>query len=290
MFRIILISVLLSIVATLSAQHKSIESYRLYNNKGKEIDFSKMIKKMSKADVILFGELHDNPICHWLQFKVTQSLYGRDSVLMLGAEMFETDDQILIDEYITGLIRKKDFEKYANLWPNYKTDYKRLFEFAVAHNLKFVGTNIPRRYASLVYREGYEGLKNLSKTAKSYIAPMPITFDTTEIAYKKMLKMDMGHGAGQGNSNIVKSQAIKDATMAWFISQNMVENVPFLHFQGDFHSADYSAIYYYLKQYQPSVKIITVSTIGVEDLDFKDEYEQKADYLLLIKDDMTSTY
>jgi len=44
---------------------------------------------------------------------------------MLGAEMFESDNQLIMDEYMTGKIKNlKNFEDEAKLWPNYQTDYK----------------------------------------------------------------------------------------------------------------------------------------------------------------------
>ena len=53
------------------------EAYVIFNNKGKEVSYSKLLKEAEKADVILFGEFHDNPIIHWLQLELTNDLYDR---------------------------------------------------------------------------------------------------------------------------------------------------------------------------------------------------------------------
>lgn len=290
MNKILLLFLILMLNINLNAQNNSLESYRLYDNKGNEMEFSEMIAIMGDSDVVLFGEIHDNPIGHWLQYKVTKALYQLESKLTLGAEMFESDDQVLIDEYLNGLIRQKDFEKYANLWGNYKSDYKRLFEFAVEHELEFIASNIPRRYASMVSRNGFDILNELSLTAKSYMAPLPMLFDTTIASVVEMMDMEMGHGYGRDNMDIIRAQASKDATMAWFISQNMVKGVPFLHFQGDFHSINYSGIYWYLKQYKSDAKIITLSTRVEEKLDYNPSYSLTADFILVVIDDMTNSY
>jgi uncharacterized iron-regulated protein len=77
------------------------EAYRLYNADGKKIHYQSLLEKASEADVILFGELHNNPICHWLQYELTADLYEiKKDQLILGAEMFETDDQVILDEYL----------------------------------------------------------------------------------------------------------------------------------------------------------------------------------------------
>ena len=47
--------------------------------------------------MVLFGELHNNPISHWLQLELTEDLHAaRGADLVLGAEMFEADNQLLL--------------------------------------------------------------------------------------------------------------------------------------------------------------------------------------------------
>ena len=49
---------------------------------------------------IFFGELHNNTISHWLQFELAKRLYAlRKSRFIMGGEMFESDNQYIIDEY-----------------------------------------------------------------------------------------------------------------------------------------------------------------------------------------------
>ncbi len=275
-----------------TANAQSPVAYKMYDKTGKEVKFKKMIKKMSKSDVILFGELHNNAICHWMQLQVTKNLYEKAGRLMLGAEMFESDNQLIMDEYFSGLIKQNKFEDEMRMWKNYKTDYKPLVEFAKEHGQKFIATNVPRRYASLVVKKSLEGLMELSPEAKRYLPPLPIPFDTLNPAYKEMLHMDMGHGGMGGTMqlNIVKAQAIKDATMAYFILKNRKKKIPFIHFEGDFHSKNYGGIYWYLKKSQPKLKVVTVSTVEADDLTFKESYKELGDYILVIPEDMTKTY
>lgn len=79
--------------------------------------------------MVFFGELHDNPIAHWLELEITKDLYSeKGKNLILAAEMFETDNQIMIDEYYSGSIKESSFEGEVRLWSNYKTDYKPLLK------------------------------------------------------------------------------------------------------------------------------------------------------------------
>ena len=149
------------------------QAYILYDSKGKKIDYAQLVAEAKKADIILFGELHDNPICHWLQKELTQDIYlGVKEKLILGAEMFEADDQIAINEYLAGKITEKTFKDEVKLWSNFATDYKPLLDFAKTNKLKFVASNIPRRYANLVYSRGLSSLDSISEDAKKWVAPL----------------------------------------------------------------------------------------------------------------------
>lgn len=69
---IILCISIIACVTSMNAQE--LEAYRLYDEAGKEVDFGKMSASLSKSDVILFGELHNDPIGHWLQLELAKSL------------------------------------------------------------------------------------------------------------------------------------------------------------------------------------------------------------------------
>ncbi|TAF00991.1 MAG: hypothetical protein EAZ80_03290, partial [Runella slithyformis] len=72
------------------------------------------------------GEYHNNPICHWLQLKLTKDLFKQKGEnLVLAAEMFETDNQLVLNEYLSGFIKETNFEKEAKLWSNFSM-YARL--------------------------------------------------------------------------------------------------------------------------------------------------------------------
>ncbi len=287
MQKLVLLILMLSSTSLLFSQN--LKTYELYNNKGEKVDYFEMINDLTLADVVLFGELHNNALNHWMELQVAKSLYEKDSLLQIGAEMFESDNQLILDEYFKGLIKQSYFENEMRMWKNYSTDYKPILEFAKQNNIGFYATNVPRRYAGLVAKKGFEGLNELSDQAKSYIAPLPVPFDTLALNYDEMMTMDTGHGMGMSVS-FVQAQAIKDATMAYFIAKNIQPGHTFLHYQGDFHSKNHGAISWYLGKYKPELKIKTISTQEADSLDFKDEYKILADYILVIPEDMAKTY
>ncbi len=280
---------LLAILGT--AFKKDKPAYRLFNQQGKEVAYPKMVKDLLGADLVFFGELHDNPIAHWLQYELTSDLYedkGKD--LVLAAEMFESDNQILINEYMEGAISENSFENEMRLWNNYKTDYKPLMQFAKDSGLVFIASNIPRRYASLVFSKGFEGLEDLSEAAKQYIHPLPIPYDPELKCYKDMLNMGSMGGA-HTNENFPKAQAVKDATMAHFIMKYWEPGKQVIHFNGSYHSDNFQGIVWYIQQSHPELVIRTITTKLQDNLDEVDEeHTTSANYILVVPETMTRTY
>ena len=265
-------------------------AWMLFTGEGKRIRYEKMINRIQQADIILFGEHHNNPIAHWLQLELSHDLHRvRENALIMGAEMFETDNQLILDEYLLGLISQSRFEAEARLWPNYHTDYKPLVEFAREQGLQFVATNIPRRYAALVNMKGLEGLNELSEQAKILLPPLPIEYNPDLKAYRSMLEMEGFRG--HQNENFPKAQAVKDATMAHFILKYWTSGKLFLHFNGAYHSDNYESIYWYLKQHNSNLNIVTITTVSQAELSKLDDFNKgKADYIICVVKNMTPTH
>jgi len=291
--KLLLSCLIFSLTITLSAQVKP--AYKVFTGEGKKADYGDILKASLKADVVFFGELHDNPIAHWLEYEITRDLHSeKGKNLILAAEMFETDNQLLIDEYFAGTIKESSFESEVRLWTNYKTDYKPLVTFAKENNLKFVASNIPRRYASAVASGGFEALSGLSPEALNYIAPLQIEYDPELPCYKDMLSMGgdiAGPMAKNVNQNLPKAQAIKDATMAYSIVKYHNPSQTVIHYNGSYHSDRYMGIIWYLNKYSPGLKIVTITTVLQDDIDkMKDESLGKADFVIVVPASMTRTY
>lgn len=277
-------------VTSLAEAQKSPKAYSIFDSEGKSVNWTKAVKKLSGADVVLFGELHNDPISHWMQLQLLTELLALDSGnLILGAEMFETDQQLIIDEYIADFFDDKRLEEGTRLWKNYDTDYKALLKIAKDRNLVFVASNIPRRYANMVSKGGFESLDSLSDEALLLISPLPMAYDSTVPAYKKILEMDIGPVPNK--EHFPKAQAIKDATMANSILKYWEEGKLFLHFHGAYHSDFHDGIFWHLHNSNPDLKIMTLTTVLQDDPSNLDEENLKrADYIIVVAADMTRTY
>lgn len=263
----ILYTLFIIVSIQLNAQDKKV--YQIYNKNERKTDFGKMIKELSKYDVVLFGEHHNNAVNHWLQLQTTKALYEvKGNQLILGAEMFERHQQNQLTNYLKGTISDIEFQKNTKLWSNYKTDYKPLVDFAKEKNLDFIATNVTLQYASYVSKNGLESLDTISTNEKLLLARLPITIDYEAPGYPEMIKM-MGDHAGIKAKQFVAAQALKDATMAESILNNWNENALFLHYNGDYHSKNYGGIYWYLKFFRPNLKIAVIEILETADLNEK---------------------
>jgi len=274
----------------LIAQEKS--AYKIYDSKGKELTYQELLKESQKNDIVLFGELHNNPICHWLQLELVQDLFENiGNNLLLGAEMFEADNQLILNEFLQGFIQEKHLQEEAKLWNNFNTDYRPLLLFAQEKKLTFVASNIPRRYASLVAYQGLGALEKLSPDAQKNIAPLPIPLDLSLSGYAQMIEMMGSHGGSMNPENFASAQAIKDATMGHFILQNYEKGKVFLHFNGTYHSDNFQGIMWYLEEYNKNVKVMTISSVEQNSLEnLSEENQNKADFIIVIPSTMTKTY
>ncbi len=291
----ILLSVIFIGTAGLSANSQSAVSepvvYKMYNSDGTNADFTEAINRMASADVVLFGELHDHPVIHWLQLRTAEAL-AHKITLVMGGEMWETDNQVMLDEYISGRVNDKRFEADARLWPNYKTDYKPLLKLAKEQKIPFIATNVPRRYAGFVSQYGLDTLTSFSAESKAYFAPLPIAFNMDIPGYSEMMEMMHGGGMGTGidPQNFVKAQALKDATMAERILKNRKKGGAFLHFNGDYHSANYGGIYWYLKNADKKLNVYTVKVYSEANVSFSQEWKNSGDLIIVVPDDFTRTH
>lgn len=269
--------------------HAQLRAFKIFDNKGEEVSFEQLAEKAAQHEITLFGELHNNSLAHWLQLRLLKSLQETDQSLILAGEFFERDDQLNIDEWFSGKITDKNFEAEAKLWNNYQTDYRPLLLFAKNHNIPFVASNVPRKYASLVSREGLKSLDSLSIEAKSNFPPLPINVDKELPGYVGM--KEMMHGSSMNVDFMIEAQALKDATMAYSLFEFIREGNKILHINGAYHSNNYEGIVWYIREAYPDIKLLTINTVELEDNQALDEKLLKsADFIIVLPTDSPKSY
>ncbi len=282
---------LISLVSTTKAQNKP--AYLLFKNDGEVANYGEMIKDLANSDMVFFGEYHTNPISHWMQLEMSKSFFDiKGEELFFGAEMFENGNQLVLNEYLKGLYPEdKMIPEITQMWSNYQTDYKPLVEFAKDNSLRFVATNIPRRYASMINDMGIDALKELSQEALAMIGPdLKKYFDPTVKAYAEMAD-NMGDHVPPNMLNIQTAQASKDASMAHFSLKNFNTGNLLFHFEGSYHSNYGQGIIWWINKIQPGLILKSITTVVQSEWNEMTNEEKTtiANYIIVVADNMTQT-
>ena len=159
-------------------------------------DFELMLADLSRADVVVVGEQHDDPNTHRLEAALLQGLLRRGVALTVSLEMFERDVQGALDEYLAGRIAEEEFLKASRPWPRYATDYRPLVEMARAHGWGVIAANVPRKYAQAVAKSGLEAVDQLPAAERTLAArdlQCPI-----DRYYERFVAAGIGEADGRG--------------------------------------------------------------------------------------------
>ncbi|MFN4123103.1 MAG: ChaN family lipoprotein [Flavobacteriales bacterium] len=269
--------------------------FRIYKTStGEALTIKLMAKELLQANVILFGEEHNDSVTHFLQLRLFEELLQlQNNKVVLSMEMFERDVQTVMDEYLMDKIKEKHFRKDARAWSNY-SNYRPLVELAKSRKIPVIAANAASRYSNLAGREGIEGLKALPKASKAHFAPLP--FDGPSPAYLDKLNAMMGHGAPAAmvGFDLPLAQSLWDATMAYSIAEarRKHKSHKVLHLNGRFHSDERLGIFTHLKKYAPKAKVLVISAFADDNFpDFKAELHQAmGDFVILTDPNFPKTY
>ncbi len=287
-----LIILILLVFPLLGIAQDIAKHYKVYDVKNAKITtLDAIISDVSAANVLFFGEEHNDSIGHYLEaelFKKMAIAYPGKAALTM--EMFHTDVQPVINEYLKGFISEKNFIKEARAWNNYK-DYKPMIELAKAQGLDVIGGNAAARYSNAVTRSGLEILKQLPENSKIFFAPLPI--DTAIGRYHDKFIETLG-GHSMGGMKVYQTQNFWDATMAWSIANYTKKNKDKKIFQvnGRFHSDEKLGTLAKLKGYAPKLKIINISSFSAEDFENPDwsKYKELGDYVIVTDPKVKRTF
>lgn len=267
--------------------------YKIYDTRNqKVISVDDIISDMNNADVLFFGEEHNDSTCHVLELtlftKLAEKYPGKTALSM---EMFETDCQNVLNEYLEGLIREKNFIAEARAWHNYK-DYRPLIELAKAQQIPVIAANAPARYVNMVNRMGLTSLSKLNKSAKAWLPHLPI--DTATGSYYKKFVQTMGGHANMGDMQLYQAQSLWDVTMGWSIAQFVKKHRDYkiLQMNGGFHSEEKLGAAAQLKKYSSKTSILNIACFSDEQFDNPDwnKFSKDNDYIILTDPKLPKTY
>jgi uncharacterized iron-regulated protein len=291
--KIIFTTSLFLIALNVFSQQNMEDHYKIYDTRIKQIvTFDKIVTDMANADVLFFGEEHNDSAGHYLENKIFRALYAAyGDKIVLSMEMFETDNQTALDDYLHGFIDEARLGKDARLWSNYK-DYRPMVEYAKQNQIPVIAANPPRRYVSLVTKRGMKALDSLSKDAKKFLPPLP--YDTLSGRYRDKFMDIMKGSPGSTSQNIYYSQSLWDASMSYSIYKYLKSNKhkKVFHCVGGFHTEEKLGTTAQLQKRNKKLKILNIASFSDASFASPDweKFSYKGDYIILTNPDLKKTF
>jgi uncharacterized iron-regulated protein len=143
---------------------------------GERLTWSDLMGRILASDVIILGEEHDDALAHAVQLAVVQNAaerWPREGALSM--EMLERDEQVIVDDFLEGLIDADTFARLTEsvdwagtgTWAKW---YQPIIDAAAADGWSLTAANAPRRYVRIARTEGYDRLKKLPPQREALIA------------------------------------------------------------------------------------------------------------------------
>ena len=252
---------------------------RVYDTRQKGFsDFEAMLADLTRADVVMVGEQHDDANTHRLELAILEGLMRRRVPLVIAMEMFERDIQPALDGYLAGTTTEEQFLKESRPWPRYATDYRPIIEFARTHRLPVIASNVPRRVATDVSKTGLGAIDGLG--GDRGLAARELACPTSGEYYERFQQAMGGHPPSgdpkaadiqQRNDRFYLAQCVKDETMGESIAQafekHAARRATIVHVNGAFHSDYAQGTAAAAGRRMSGRRIAVVSVVPVEDLD-----------------------
>ncbi len=263
--------------------------YRLINSQTQQLlTVKQLASQLEKQDVIFIGEFHGNHASHLLEMQLMAALYALRPLQILSMEMFNRDQQSILNRYLDSEIGEAFLINETPTWGNYAGSYRPLVEFAKQNFIPVIAANASADIVRCIGRQGVAYLDKLSTEERSLIASKPFT-DNAEYRQRYMAFLANARQlTAESKENSYLAQLTRDNTMAESIYQAWLENpqAQILHITGSFHSENHLGTVAALKKLNPNLKIAVLSPLQVEDPirpNYSAEDLKKGDFIYLLQ-------
>jgi uncharacterized iron-regulated protein len=195
---------------------------------GVKVTAEQMNAVITDARIVYVGETHDNPASHRLELQVLKAMSERyPGNTSLGMEMFNINQQEVLDLWVAGELSEKEFLKKSAWYDNWRMDYsyyRDLLNYAREQRIPVIGLNATQE---MVAHVGRSTLDTLDEEIRNQLPEIdlndPYQRAMTEAIYA-------GHGKGERMiDGFIRIQTLWDETMADSIANNLEAKGPEQH-------------------------------------------------------------
>jgi len=261
---------------------------RVFAEDGAELDLDRLLDALAAADVVFCGETHLDEVTHRVELFLYEGLLQRrEGKVVLALEMFATDAQPVLDEYVQGRCDEASFLARSRPWSNYRTGYRPLVERARRDRLPVVAANAPAALTRRVASGGAAAFAALDEAERNLL-PLRL-LPTSEAYWKRVARATRGHvgagGATDPERLLYSTQSLWDNTMGWSAARALQAHPDalVLHVLGAFHAAHRQGTVEQLLQRAPDAKVVTVGIEPVRDLALPPRLPLDADFVVRVE-------
>jgi len=287
---------------TLNSPLTGFSDFVLVETRGGEIaprivTLEAVIADLAKYDVVFAGEAHGHATNHYVQSRLFSGLHEKVDDIALSMEQFERSQQNIVDQYLASEIGEETLVFEGKAWPDYRSSYRALVEFAKDNSLPVIAAEVPANLVSCIAEQGPDFLQSLSDDARLLVAK---ELHLEESAYRDKFFAFMEAATGHSFSGDLSSQEIeqkkqhryaaqvsRDDTMAESITKHIAANPgrKVFHITGSFHSASMLGTPERVLIRSPDLKLANVHPVLVKDpkhISFSVDDAKAGQYLLLL--------
>jgi uncharacterized iron-regulated protein len=126
---------------------------------GEHLSIEQALPTLKKSRIVLVGELHSEKSHHLAQLRVIRLLAEHGLAVAVGLEMFRTDSQEKLDQWVDGRMDERAFrEAYYENWNMPWPLYEMIFNYARLRRIPLAGLNVPSEITRQVARSGFRSL------------------------------------------------------------------------------------------------------------------------------------
>jgi uncharacterized iron-regulated protein len=231
--------------------------------------------KANQGDIVLMGEIHDNPYHHRIRGAFLRAFEelrnsGRLTYEIGSSVTFEqlsTDKQTVInDDAITNAAHSVDdllkaIDWASSGWAQY--DYRPLFDAALATKMPIYAGDVPKPLIRQAAKQGESAVPPEERARLKLDAPLPAS--QSDAILTELEASHCGMMPNTAFGGMAFAQRLRDATLADVALKAHAAHGSAIVMAGNGHVRGDRGIAWYIRQREPNVKVVTVALVEVED-------------------------
>lgn len=213
-----------------------------------------VVDALAKENIVLVGEHHANAEHHRWHIDLLKKIQNRHSKIVIGLEMFPRRTQVILDQWVNGIVSETDFIKTVD-WPHiwgYDIElYLPLLRYAREHKIPLIALNVDRELIQHIRERGLsgvnaterEGVSLPAKPSRAYVTQLATSFRQHDTEY------DSKEAAQLAFLRFVEQQTFWDRAMAEALlnAKNRHADKLIVGIVGSWHLIDKQGIPYQLQ-------------------------------------------